>query len=409
MRFNADLHIHGRFSAATSSDLNFKNLARGSEQKGVDMVATGDCLHPGWLREIRAMERVAEGTFQQGNTRFVLTTEVEAEKRVHHLLMFPSISTVEDFIERIGQDTNNLAADGRPKIWLNGEELAQKVVDVGGFIGPAHAFTPWTGFYAKYDSLKHGYGDMASRISFLELGLSANSDYGDQIAELAELTFMTNSDAHSPGPVRLAREFNVVEANDMTFAELMMAVKRQKGRKFVRNYGLPPGEGKYNRTACSRCFTQYELDRALALRWKCVCGGSIKKGVRERAQELGGGRGIIHPDHRPEYIYMIPLAEIIMRAVGHSSPFTGKVQGTWESLVKGFDNELEVLMDAPTDKIRKIAGDMVADAIQAFRDGDIRVIPGGGGKYGTIVLPGQETEPEAVPGEQKGQKSLFDY
>ncbi|MCK5397892.1 MAG: phosphotransferase, partial [Thermoplasmata archaeon] len=86
MQFNADLHIHGRFSAATSADMNFKNLARGCEQKGVELVATGDCLHPTWLKEIKAMEKVAEGTFQQGNTRFVLTTEVEAEKRVHHLL-----------------------------------------------------------------------------------------------------------------------------------------------------------------------------------------------------------------------------------------------------------------------------------------------------------------------------------
>ncbi|MCK5024031.1 MAG: TIGR00375 family protein [Thermoplasmata archaeon] len=406
MQFNADLHIHGRFSAATSSDMNFKNLARGSEQKGVNLVATGDCLHPTWLKEIKAMEKVAEGTFQQGNTRFILTTEVEAEKRVHHLLMFPSISSVEDFIERIGSDTKNLAADGRPKIWLGGEELAQKVHDAGAYIGPAHAFTPWTGFYAKYDSLKHGYGEMASKIHYLELGLSANTDYGDQIPELAEITFLTNSDAHSPQPVRLAREFNVVEAKDMTFAELMMAIRRQKGRKFMRNFGLPEGEGKYNRTACSRCFVQYELNRALALRWKCTCGGSIKKGVRERAQELGCNRGVIHPNHRPEYVYLIPLSEIIMRAVGHSSPFTGKVQNTWESLVKDFDNELEVLMDAPTSMIRKVAGDMVADAIQAFRDEKIQVIPGGGGKYGSILLPGQELEVPAAP---KGQKSIFEY
>ncbi|MCK5309645.1 MAG: phosphotransferase, partial [Thermoplasmata archaeon] len=243
MQFNTDLHIHGRFSAATSADMNFKNLARASEQKGVNLVATGDCLHPTWLKEIKQMKKVAEGTFQQGNTRFILTTEVEAEKRVHHLLMFPSISSVEDFIERIGNDTKNLASDGRPKIWLNGEELAQKVVDAGAYIGPAHAFTPWTGFYAKYDSLKHGYGEMASKIDYLELGLSANTDYGDQIAELENITFLTNSDAHSPQPVRVGREFNVVEAEDMTFAELMMAIRRQKGRKFVKNFGLPEGEG----------------------------------------------------------------------------------------------------------------------------------------------------------------------
>ncbi|MBA3045655.1 MAG: TIGR00375 family protein [Candidatus Thermoplasmatota archaeon] len=405
MRFNADLHIHGRFSAATSSDMYFPNLAKGAEQKGVQMVATGDCLHPEWLKEIRAMMEVDEGTFQQGGTNFILTTEVEAEKRVHHLLLFPSISSVEDFIERLGPLSARLEADGRPRLPLGGEELAQMALDTGAMIGPAHAFTPWTGMYAHFESLKGCYGELASKIPYLELGLSANSEYGDRIPELANLTFLTNSDAHSPQPVRVGREFNTIEAKDITFKELTMAIKRQKGRKFVRNIGLPPEEGKYNRSACSRCFAQYELDRALALRWKCVCGGSIKKGVRERAMELGGE--VRHPSHRPEYFYMIPLGEIIAKAVGHSSPFTGKVNSIWQSLVDESGTEVEVLMKTPIERLTKTAGDAVANAILAFREGKITVLPGGGGKYGTVLLPGQE--PAAVQKAPKGQKNLFDY
>ncbi|MFO7618046.1 MAG: TIGR00375 family protein [Thermoplasmata archaeon] len=404
MIFNADLHIHGRFSAATSSDMSFPNLARGAQQKGVQVVATGDCLHPEWLKEIRQMQEVEEGTFQEGEINFILTTEIEAERRVHHLLMYPTLSSVEDFIERLGPKGCNLGADGRPRLHLTGEELAQMAHDVGAMIGPAHAFTPWTGMYAHFESLKGCYGDMAKNIPYLELGLSANSDYGDRVPELADLTFLTNSDAHSPQPVRIGREFNVIEAKDMTYKELAMAIKREKGRKFVRNVGLPPEEGKYNRSACSRCFAQYELERALALRWRCVCGGSIKKGVRERAMELGGD--VKHPKHRPEYVYMIPLAEIIAKAVGHSSPFTGKVNKIWQALVKESGTEVEALMMAPIDDIRKTAGDVIAGAIQSFRGGRIEVIPGGGGKYGTILLPGQDA-PVQPP--KKGQKSLFDY
>lgn len=406
MRFNADLHIHGRFSAATSSDMNFPNLAKGAEQKGVQMVATGDCLHPGWLKEIRAMEEIEEGTFSEGNTRFFLTTEVEADRRVHHLLMFPSVSSAEDFAERLG-NAGNLKSDGRPRLHLTGEDLAQISKDTGAMIGPAHAFTPWTGMYAHFTSLKECYGDLARNIPYLELGLSANTDYGDGIPELAKLTFLTNSDAHSPQPVRVGREFNTVEADDITYRELVLAILRKKGRKFVRNVGLPPEEGKYNRSACSRCFTQYGLERALSLRWRCVCGGSIKKGVRERAQELGTGK-IIHPDHRPEYVYMIPLGEIIAKAVGHSSPFTGKVNSIWDSLVSRFGTELAVLMEAPVKDIESIAGNSIADAILAFREGRIEVVPGGGGRYGSILLPGEDRPAEASP-MPKGQKSLFDY
>ena len=405
MRFNADLHIHGRFSAATSSDMNFPNLAKGAEQKGVQLVATGDCLHPGWMKDIREMEEVGEGTFRQGNTRFFLTTEVEADKRVHHLLMFPSVSSVEDFIERLGDA--NLKADGRPRIHLTGEELAQKAMDSGALIGPAHAFTPWTGVYAHFDSLKGCYGDLTSKVQYLELGLSANTDYGDLIPELGDITFLTNSDAHSPQPVRIGREYNIVEAKDITYKELVMAIQRRKGRKFVRNVGLPPEEGKYNRSACSRCYAQYDLERALALRWRCVCGGSIKKGVRERAQELGTGK-VSHPNHRPEYVYMIPLGEIIAKAVGHSSPFTGKVNGIWEAIVRHSGTEVAALMETPVGEIESIAGEKISEAVKAFREGRITVIPGGGGQYGKIILPGQEAPAEVRP-HRPGQKSLFDF
>ncbi len=404
MIFNADLHIHGRYSAATSSDMNFPNLARGSEQKGVQMVATGDCLHPEWLKEIKQMQEVEEGTFQEGNTYFILTTEIEADKRVHHLLLFPSISSVEDFIERLGPEREKLGSDGRPRLHFTGEELAIIANEVGAMIGPAHAFTPWTGMYAHFGSLEECYGEMASKVPYLELGLSANSDYGDRIPELAKLTFLTNSDAHSPQAVRVGREYNTIDAKDMTYRELEMAIKRQKGRRFIRNVGLPPEEGKYNRSACSRCFTQYELDRALALRWRCTCGGSIKKGVRERAMELGGE--IKHPDHRPEYIYMIPLGEIIAKAVGHSSPFTGKVNDAWQALVDIGGTEIDVLMKMDIKKIAEIAGDSIASAVEAFREGRVTVLPGGGGKYGTVLLPGQDAP---APPKREAQKSLFEF
>jgi uncharacterized protein (TIGR00375 family) len=293
---------------------------------------------------------------------------------------------------------------------MTGEDIAQAARDIGAHLGPAHAFTPWTGVYAHFDSLEECYGDLAKNIRFLELGLSANSDYGDGIDELRDVTFLSNSDAHSPQPVRLAREFNTIEAKDMTFNEIALALAREKDRKVVTNVGLPPEEGKYNRTACTRCFRQFELDQVLAKRWRCMCGGTIKKGVRDRALELGRKQGMQRPKHRPEYIYMIPLAEIIMRAIGHSSPFTGKVRARWEELIKEFGNEIEVLLNTPVSDLVGSAGEDVTKAIDAFRQGKVTVIPGGGGRYGSVLLPGQEPEGSAPPsGSSDRQKTLFDY
>jgi len=65
MRFVADLHLHSHYSRATSKDLNFEQLARWAQLKGIRVVGSGDIAHPGWLREMRdKLEPAEEGLFQ---------------------------------------------------------------------------------------------------------------------------------------------------------------------------------------------------------------------------------------------------------------------------------------------------------------------------------------------------------
>ena len=250
MIINADLHIHSRFSGATSNKMNIQNIAFVAPLKGIDVVGTGDCLHSGWMEEIRKCQVVDEGTFEFDKTRFILSTEIEGQKRVHHLLYFPTFSAVDGFKERIKHKSENLETDGRPNVDMSGEELAELAKEVDALIGPAHAFTPYTALYAYYDSLKDCYGDLADYVSFVELGLSADSDFADRIKELHRLTFLTNSDCHSPHPVRIAREFNRFEVKDATFDEIKKAILRTDGNKSLLNVGLPPQEGKYHESAC---------------------------------------------------------------------------------------------------------------------------------------------------------------
>jgi uncharacterized protein (TIGR00375 family) len=390
--------------------MNIKTISLEAPRKGVNVVATGDCLHRGWIKEISQLDVIDEGTFELNGTRFILNAEVEAVKRVHHLLYFPSVSALWDFKERIKPKSRNIETDGRPNVNLNGEELAEIAKDVDALIGPAHAFTPFTAMYAYYNSLGECYGDLADYVSFVELGLSADSHFADKIKELHRLTFLTNSDCHSPHPVRLAREFNRFEVKDATFKEIKKAILRLEGNRSVLNVGLPPQEGKYHESACTSCFTHYTLSEAQRRRWKCSCGERIKKGVRDRINERADFQEPQHPDHRPKYVHLIPLTEIIAKAIGQHNPFTQTVTKRWKELINAFGSEINVLIDVDIEDIAKVTAPAITEAIQAFRDNKVLIRPGGGGQYGVIELPtAEEGIVTTSMGPKDTQTCLLDY
>ena len=411
MLINADLHIHSRFSGATSEKMNIQTISKEAKRKGVDLVGTGDCLHKGWLKEISQCNVIDDGTFELNGTRFILSTEIEAKKRVHHLLFFPNVSTIWDFKDKIKNKSKNLEIDGRPNVNLTGEELARIAKDLDVLIGPAHAFTPWTAMYAYYESLKECYGDMAEYVSFVELGLSADTNFADKIKELHRLTFLTNSDCHSPHPVRLAREFNRFEVKAATFKEIKKAILRIDGNKSVLNVGLPPEEGKYHESACGSCHTHYTLEEAEKRRWKCSCGKKIKKGVKDRINEKADFKDPLHPNFRPDYVHLIPLAEIITKAIGQRNPFTKTVTKRWEELVDVFGSEIRVLIDVNIEDIARETVPAITEAIQLFREKKVIIRPGGGGEYGTIELPTEENKNLITLqlGPKDTQTSLFEY
>ncbi|AFK22999.1 putative phosphohydrolase, PHP family [Pyrococcus sp. ST04] len=361
----------------------FPIIAENAKLKGLNLVGTGDILNPHWENELtREGKRIDEGTFEVRGVRFILTAEVEDSKRVHHLLIFPSLSQVHELREILRKYSRDIEAEGRPHLTLSASEIAEICNELGVLIGPAHAFTPWTALYKEYNSLKEAYGD--ARVDFLELGLSADSEMADMIKAHHTLTYLSNSDAHSPQPHRLGREFNRFEVKDITFEEIRKAILRRGGRKIVLNAGLDPRLGKYHLTACSRCYTKYTLQDAISLRWRCPkCGGVIKKGVRDRILELADTNE--RPKDRPPYLRLAPLAEIIGMVIGKGIE-TKAVKVIWKRFLKEFGSEIRVLVDVPIETLAQIHED-VAKAIWAYRNGKLIVIPGGGGKYGEIRLP----------------------
>ncbi|UTB33759.1 MAG: TIGR00375 family protein [Methanobacterium sp. ERen5] len=386
MIINADLHIHGCYSMATSKNMTPLVMAPQAKLKGLDVVATGDALHQKYLKLIEdTTEEYADGIFsikpdlikdETVESKFILTTEVEDTKRVHHLIIFPSIESVKETRTKL---KGNMDADGRPRIRMNGREIMEVAHETGCIIGPAHAFTPWTSIYKAYDSLVECYGETPD---FLELGLSADSDMADKIEELQDLTFLTNSDAHSPWPHRLGREFNELDVDKLTFAGIKDAIAN---KKVTANYGFDPRLGKYHVTACSKCHVKYPVEDAIKMKMKCPCGGRIKKGVDYRIHELSNWEEPHHPPYRPPYIHILPLAEII--SITHGKGVTTVyVQNIWKEMINNFKTEINALIHAPIQEVVAVDPE-VAAVIKSFRNGTLEISSGGGGRYGEIVVP----------------------
>jgi uncharacterized protein (TIGR00375 family) len=402
MLVNLDLHIHSRYSMAVSADMKLPEIAREAARKGVKIVATGDCLHPLWQEEIKKLPE-SDGLYALGDTLFVLSVEVEDQSRVHHLIFLPDISKAEQLAEGFASHCTSLSADGRPKLHLAAPEIADLALEAGGLVGPSHAFTPWTGMYAYHRSLSDCYQEKAQSIHFIELGLSADTDYADRIAELSTRTFLSNSDAHSPRSNKLAREFNRMELKNLSYKDLCLAIRREGGRSVKQNVGLFPAEGKYNRTACTSCYRQFTLEEKDDLMGRCsACGGRIKLGVWDRVNLLADYETPVHPDHRPPYLHIIPLAEIVAMALGYKSAMAAAVQRCWSELIEG-RTEIEVLMEA--DLAELSVDPRILQAIGMFRQGQVEVLPGGGGKYGEVRMAGGAPANKRL----KEQKSLFDF
>lgn len=380
MIINADLHVHSKYSMATSKNMNPETMAVESMKKGLNLIATGDALHSKWLEELEDQLTPLDDTgiyktnIEGVSTNFITTTEVEDNERIHHLLIIPSLEVAwqmrDEFIVK------NMDADGRPKIRMHASEIIDIAKDYDCIVGPAHIFTPWTGIFKTYDSIEECYGQ---KVDFVELGLSSDTILADTIEELHDYPFLTNSDSHSPWPHRIGREFNKIDLSELSFKAIKKAIGSDK---ILENYGINPRMGKYHETGCIKCYKLYDIKDAQNNNMKCSCGGQIKKGVKSRIDELSTLAEGKHPKNRPHYQYVLPLAELLSTV--HDKGVTTKyVQTRYNQLIEEFSNEIDVLINIPVEKIA-IIDKKLASIIQAYRTNNLDVIPGRGGQYGTV-------------------------
>jgi len=394
-KYNCDLHYHSPYAAACSKNITIPLLAQEARKKGLDVLTTADILHPLWLEHVKENLIEKEGCFRYKEIikgkkiYFILGTEVETEKRVHHLLYFKNYEQIEDFKREIKDFCQDMTVygSGRTKLKTTAENLLNICKKLGMLIGPAHVFTPYFGVYAHFDSLKEAYGDNWKYIKFIELGLSADTSLANKIPELKDSYFFSFSDSHSPMSYRIGREYISVEMKKPNFSSLKNLLERKEG-KLLFNVGYNPREGKYGLTACSKCYQHYTLKQAIENKWKCLtCKKSIKKGVLERTEELAidqNNLSLKQINKRPDYKYLIPLAQVIQIAIGQKNINHKKVIELYDKFIDKY-TEIEIMQETSFEELKEIDLN-IAKYIISFRKNLVVFYPGGGGNYGTPFI-----------------------
>jgi uncharacterized protein (TIGR00375 family) len=394
MRIVVDLHIHSRYSRATSKDMSFKSLERGAIVKGLDVLGTGDFTHPKWREEIRAALVEEDGLYrlrEGGRARYVVSGEVCTNfeykgrtRRIHHVILLPSIEVAEQLIP-IFKKRGNLESDGRPNLSMTGAELVEVVSDLGEdcIVIPAHIWTPWFSLFGDrggVDHIEECYEDQTSHIYALETGLSSDPPMNWRVSALDRYTLVSNSDSHSPSPWRIGREANILEVSRMSYKEIVETIMYRK--EDVVTIEVDPAYGKYHWTGHRNCNVSLPPDEAIRLKGICpVCGKKMTKGVAERVEELADRMEGVIPEGAQKFISLLPLSEVIATVL-RKDIFSGEVQKKYWDIVGKFTNELEVLMKASKERLEEACSREIVDMILMNREGRLVILPGYDGVYG---------------------------
>ena len=326
----ADLHVHiGRSESGkpikitAARSLNFANIAREcADRKGINIVGIIDCASPYVIEDIENFLKTGEayeikdgGIIYKDKVCILLGSEVETSEvsrngkcgAAHNVCFFPHLEDIKAFSREMSTHIKNITLSTQ-RSNVSGYELIDIVEKYNGILIPAHCFTPFKSYYGNcVDKMKDIFKEKFDKIFAIELGLSADTMLADTISELEDKTFVTNSDAHSLP--KIAREYNKMLVKDISFKEVVKALKGEDGRKVLCNYGLDPRLGKYHRTFCDECNQVIETKEPVSVCPKC---GSQKVtfGVFDRIELIKDKKESKSPANRPPYIYQVPLTFI---------------------------------------------------------------------------------------------------
>ena len=407
MKMIADLHIHSRFSMATSKEGTPENLDFWARKKGISLIGTGDFTHPVWREELK--ERlVSEGNglyrlrdeyvkeesrkFPGEGTRFVVSGEISSiykkngkTRKVHNVILLPGLEAADAMAQRL-EKIGNIHSDGRPILGLDSHDLLEMMLDVcpEGILIPAHIWTPHfsvLGAKSGFDSVEECFEELAPYIHALETGLSSDPAMNWRISKLDRYQLISNSDAHSPS--KLGREANLLDI-DCSYEGLYRAIQTGEGLEGTVEFF--PEEGKYHFDGHRKCGVSLSPVEAERLGGICpVCGKKLNMGVDHRGEQLADrAEGFVKKDGK-KYESLVPLPEVISTCMGYSAA-SKKVQGCFEQMIQTLGTEFDILRNVPSEDIKSCAGERIAEGIENVRTGNVKRIPGYDGEYGKIEL-----------------------
>lgn len=423
MQFICDFHIHSRFARATSRQINFKNLDLWAKIKGLRILGTGDFTHPIWLKEIEEnLEEAESGLFklknQKTKVRFILTSEIsciyqknDGVKKVHLILFAPDIQSVKEINKEFSKFTN-LKIDGRPIINLDAKEVLRiiSVANPNIYVACAHIWTPWFSIFGSrsgFNSIEECFEELTPKIFALETGLSANPEMCWRVSDIDNFPLISNSDSHSLS--KIGREANVFEIDEknLSFNEIIKTIKSQDKNRFLFTIEFFPEEGKYHFDGHRQCNISLNPQESQKYGGICpICLRPLTIGVLSRVEDLADRPIGDKPEKFIPFKSLVPLEEIISESLGVRSTNSKKVSDIYNNLIKYFENEFNILLSVPIEKIENLGFKEIAQGIKNLREGNVSVIPGFDGEYGKISVFPQKNA-EKIREARKIQKRLF--
>jgi len=416
MRIIADLHLHSRYSRATSRDMDVEHMARWAKIKGITLLGTGDFTHPVWLRELRAKLTPTErGLFTHDGSHFMLTVEVSniytaggRLRKIHNIIFAPSFE-VADKVNAVLGRFGNLMADGRPTLTVPTDRMVEYLMEISPdcMLVPAHAWTPWFSLYGSmsgFDAIAECFGDQLKHIAAVETGLSSDPPMNWRLSELDQVMLVSNSDAHSPA--KLGREANVF-ACELDYFEILRVLREKDTSKFLYTLEFFPEEGKYHYDGHRNCNRRMTPKETRAHGGRCpVCGKAPTVGVLHRVEALADREEGFVPEGAVPYRNLVPLEEIIAEANG-SKPGTVGVREEYYRLCQALGGEFNVLLDAPVEDVLRLSSARIAEGLRRVREGRVSIAPGYDGVFGEISIFKDGEEIREPADEEPAQTTLF--
>jgi uncharacterized protein (TIGR00375 family) len=423
MRFIADLHIHSKYSRATSKDMAPEALWRWAQLKGITVVGTGDFTHPAWLKELtEKLEPLGNGLFSlreafqsadipascRADVFFMLSSEISCiykkngrTRKIHSIVYVPDLidcAKINIALSRIG----NLASDGRPILGLDAKVLLKIVMDTcpHAMFVPAHAWTPHFSVFGAesgFDSLEECFEELTPHIHAIETGLSSDPPMNWRWSALDRITLISNSDAHSPA--KMGREANIFDT-ERSYDAITDAVRTKKG--FLGTIEFFPEEGKYHYDGHRVCGVNLSPKETIRHNYLCPqCGRRVTVGVMHRVDKLADRVDGFKLEGAPPFCSVIPLTEILAETleVGVASK---AVDQEYQKLIQRLGSEFKILLDSSLPDIERVASPIIREAIARVRQGSVHITPGFDGEFGKIkIFEGAERK------QIKGQATLF--